>query len=374
MTEAPRFLQIRSNEVLLLGPQGVGKMAWIEQQFPDALMVDLADPVKRHEAMARPNEVLRPPPGSEHPAVVAIGDVQRWPEVLHHVKRAVSDGRFAGCIVTGTSLRRIGDQAELAGLEQRSVHPLMAAEVGEGFQLERGLQFGMLPMAWAVEDPGPAMRTRTAALFHEEVHAPGLVREAGGFARFLEAVSFFHSGVLNLASVARECGVSRTTAEGFLGVLEDLLLAWRLPVFAQGSDRGLAAHPRFYFFDTGVFRVLRPPADRPGEIEDAALKGLVAQHLRAWCDYSTGGHALHHWMTRTGLGVDFVVHGETGVFALEVRNILSVRAADLRGLRAFGRAHPESRRVLLHRGRERFEHEGVSCIPCEEFLRSLTPG
>jgi predicted AAA+ superfamily ATPase len=127
-----------------------------------------------------------------------------------------------------------------------------------------------------------------------------MVRNIGSFARFLESVSFSHASVLNLAAVARECGVNRKTVEGYLEVLEDLLLAFRLPVFSRRAKRRLAAHPKFYYFDTGVFRANRPtgPLDAPSEIDGAALEGLVAQHLRAWVDYSDGDNTLYYWQTR----------------------------------------------------------------------------
>lgn len=68
--------------------------------------------------------------------------------------------------------------------------------------------------------------------------------------------------------------MSRKTVAGYLEVLDDLLLAFRLDVFTRRARRNLAAHPRFFYFDTGVFRSLRPagPLDRPEEIEGAALK------------------------------------------------------------------------------------------------------
>ena len=50
-----------------------------------------------------------------------------------------------------------------------------------------------------------------------------------------------------------------------------------------------------------------------------------------------------------------------------------VRAADLRGLTAFGDEHPESRRVLLYRGQHRLLRRGVLRVPVEEFLLGLRP-
>jgi predicted AAA+ superfamily ATPase len=71
-------------------------------------------------------------------------------------------------------------------------------------------------------------------------------------------------------------------------ILEDILLAWRLPVFTKRAKRKLSAHPKFYLFDAGVFQALRAkgPLDRPEEIEGQALEGLVGQHLRDWIAYS----------------------------------------------------------------------------------------
>ena len=102
--------------------------------------------------------------------------------------------------------------------------------------------------------------------------------------------------------MARECQVGQKTAEGYLEVLEDLLLGHRLPIFQKRSKRALASHPKFYYFDTGVFRSLRPagPLDDPGTIEGAALEGLVFQHLRAWIGYGGDRHTLSYWRTRAG--------------------------------------------------------------------------
>ena len=70
-------------------------------------------------------------------------------------------------------------------------------------------------------------------------------------------------------------------------------------------------HQKFFFFDAGVFRSLRPrgPLDAPEEIEGLALESLVAQHLRALCQLRADGTQLSFWRTRAGLEVDFVVYG-----------------------------------------------------------------
>lgn len=99
----------------------------------------------------------------------------------------------------------------------------------------------------------------------------------------------------------------------------------------------------------------------------------MAQHLRAWCDLSSGGHQLHYWQTSTQVEVDFVIYGEGGLYALEVKNTDRERPEDLRGLKSFGADYPESQRYLLYRGKERLLRDGILILPVEAFLQQIVP-
>ena len=155
------------------------------------------------------------------------------------------------------------------------------------------------------------LETYAALYLKEEVQMEGLVRNIGSFSRFLNAISFSHASLLNVSNVARECEVERKVVDGYVAVLEDLLLGYRLPVFTKRARRAVVKHPKFYLFDAGVYRSLRAegPLDRPEEIQGSALEGMVAQHLRAWIDYSPDNFTLYFWRTRGGVEVDFVVYG-----------------------------------------------------------------
>jgi predicted AAA+ superfamily ATPase len=155
-----------------------------------------------------------------------------------------------------------------------------------------------------------------------------------------------------VASLARECHVERKTVAAYLEVLEDLLLSFRVPVFASRARRETVVHSKLFLFDAGVYRSLRPkgPLDHPDQIERAALEGLVAQHLRDWLDYQDRGGALHYWRTRSGVEVDFVVYDSAGFHAVEVKHTARIRPEDLRGLETFGADYPQATLTLLYRG------------------------
>ena len=340
--------------------------------------MNLLEPETYRTLLTRPERLREIVLGHRGSPDVVVDEVQRIPELLNVVHDLMKSGRALRYVLTGSSARKLrrGGVDLLGGRAVvRTLHPFMAAE-WPGFSLSGALRYGLLPLVVDSDNPGDTLAAYATLYLEEEVQAEGLARSVGQFSRFLEAVSFSHASVLNISAVAREAEVSRKTVEGFLSVLEDLLLAYRVPVFTRRAKRRTAAHPKLFLFDAGVFRSLRPagPLDRPEEIEGAALEGLVAQHLGAWIAYGGADLELSTWRTRSGTEVDFVVYGEGTFHSIEVKNASRVRPEDLRGLRAFLDDYPEARGLLLYRGERRLVKGGVTCIPVEEFLGELRPG
>lgn len=379
MAAVPRFFTAPTTHFFLFGPRGTGKSTWLRQTYPDALWVDLLRPEIHRQYSARPERLRELVEGNRDREVVVVDEVQKAPVLLDVVHDLIEQRRGPQFVLTGSSVRKLKREGVdlLAGRALlRSLHPFMAAELGSRFSLESALQQGLVPLVWSSREPEEVLKAYVGLYLKEEVQMEGLVRRFESFARFLEAVSFSHGAVLNVSEVARECQVSRKTVEGYLEILEDLLLAFRVPVFTKRAQRGLSAHPKLFWFDAGVFVAMRPagPLDRPEEIGGAALEGLIAQHLRAWIDYSGEDFTLSFWRTRARNEVDFILYGRQGFWAIEVKHSATIRPADLRSLKAFREDYPEAELRLLYRGEETRVVDGIRCQPCDGFLRGLVPG
>ncbi len=378
MELVPRFFRPPVGSYFLFGPRGTGKSLWTQTYYPGALRLDLLDPAVFRTYSAHPErlrEVVEATPGTRD---VIIDEVQKVPELLSLVHALIEKKQKRQFILTGSSARkfkRSGVDLMAGRAVLRTLHPYMAAELGRRFDLSRCLQIGMVPLVFEAAAPQDVLASYSALYLREEVQMEGLVRNIGAFSRFLEAVSFSHGSVLNLSNIARDCQVERRTVEGYVEVLEDLLLAYRVPMFTRRAKRELAVHPKFYFFDVGVFRSLRPhgPLDRPEQIDGAALEGLVAQHLRAWIAYRAKDEQFFFWRTRSGAEVDFVIYGASGLTAIEVKNSAQIRSEDLRALRSIRDDYRGSQCLFLYRGNERRKIDDILCIPCVEFLKKLRP-
>ncbi|MCK4305536.1 MAG: ATP-binding protein [Candidatus Eisenbacteria sp.] len=378
MTNITRFFDSPGQSFFLLGPRGTGKSTWLRTRYPDALLLDLLDPETERVYSARPERLRQLIDASSGTKRVIVDEIQRVPSLLPVVHSLIEEKRGLEFILTGSSARKIKRAGVdlLAGRALlRTMHTFMAAELGRAFRLDQALQLGLLPLVVTSHQPAETLRSYVALYVREEVKMEGLVRNIGSFSRFLEAASISHATVLNVSNIARECAVGRNTVEDYLTVIEDLLIAFRFPVFTHRAKRQLAAHPKFFFFDAGVYGSLRPrgPLDKQTEIMGPALEGLVVQHLRAWNAYRGERNGLYYWRTRSGVEVDIVLYGEDGLWAIEVKSARQVHSVDLRALKAFREDYPECKAILLYRGRETLRIDEVLCMPCEAFLVGLTP-
>lgn len=379
MSIARKFFRLPAGHSFLFGLRGTGKSTWLHSTLPNAVWIDFLSPAQQRLYAARPERLRELVAANPDTDDVVIDEVQRVPELLTVVHQLIEQPDCPRFVLTGSSsrkLKRAGVDLLAGRATLRLMHPFIAAELGPKFRLDAALEVGLLPIVWDARDPADTLSSYVGLYVQQEVQTEGLVRNTGAFHRFLEAISFAHGATLNVSEVARECSVSRTTVEGYVEIVEDLLLAFRVPVFTKRAKRHMAVHPRFFFADAGVFRSLRPagPLDRPEEARGAALEGLVAQHLRAWLSYSRSSASLYYWRTRAGSEVDFVVYGKDEFWALEVKSSRRVRPADVRHLKRFREDYPQARLRLAYGGDERLEIDGILCLPAEALLREIMPG
>lgn len=378
METVTRFFKAAGQSFFLFGPRGTGKSTWLKQHYSEAVMIDLLAPEVFRSYSARPERLREVTSGAKSKTII-IDEVQKIPELLDVVHAIIEEKAGFQFILTGSSarkLKRTGVDLLAGRAIVKTMHPFMAAELGESFSLAESLQRGLVPLVTSSPSPDETLASYVALYLKEEVQMEGVVRNIGAFSRFLEAVSFSHGSTMNVSEVARECQVKRKTVDNYLAVLDDLLLSFRVPVFSRRAKRHLISHPKFYYFDSGVFRSLRAtgPLDSPHEIDGAGLEGLVAQHLRAWIAYSSKPCDLSYWRTKAGVEVDFVLYGQDTFWAIEVKNSAKINRNMLKGLLSFREDYPEAQAILLYRGPERLMIKDILCLPCEQFLRDLVPG
>jgi predicted AAA+ superfamily ATPase len=374
MTEIIRHIKIPQSSFFLFGPRGTGKSTYVKKLINrNTMYIDFLDPETFRTFSAFPETLIKTI-NAGNPDLVIIDEVQKVPQILEVVHKVMGEKKIR-FILTGSGARKLKrSEADLLGGRALycKMHPFTAGELGTSFLIDKALQTGLIPVIERSSDPALTLSAYVEIYLREEIQAEGLVRNLGAFTRFLEIISFSHGSVLNISNVARECQTGRSIVTGYIDILEDLLLAYRLPVFAKRAKRKTASHPKFYLFDNGLYRRLRQrgPLDIESEISGPALEGLVGQHLRAYTDYALADVKLFYWRSLAGNEVDFVLYGGNTFTALEVKNARVLNPLDYNGLTSFGDDYPEAKLLLLYRGSILLKHKNILVIPVEIFMKN----
>src|SRR3990172_9150922 len=229
----PRLLAPPKGSFFLLGPRGTGKSTWLRATFPNAHMFDLLDEALYQSLLADigrfAGELRAVPKGT----VVVVDEIQRIPPLLNEVHRYIEDRglRFVLCGSSARRLKTAGTNLLAGRAVRRNMHSLLPKELGRDFDIESILRCGSLPVVWSAPDREEALAAYAQLYLKEEVQAEALVRNLPGFARFLPIAALFHGQVINIAGIARDAGVARTTISGYLTNLEDTMLTFTLPAF-----------------------------------------------------------------------------------------------------------------------------------------------
>ncbi|MCH2228581.1 MAG: ATP-binding protein [Candidatus Caenarcaniphilales bacterium] len=297
--------------------------------------------------------------------------------MLNEVHRLITNHSFK-FILTGSSarsLKKLGSNLLAGRALTYRMYPLTCEELGEKFSLLKSLEFGHLPAIYS-DYKGLEQEYLDAYIktyIKEEVQQEGLTRNMMAFSRFLESASFSQGSVLNFAEIAREAAVERKVVESYFHILEDLLIAYRIPVFNKRAKRKLAAHPKFYFFDLGVFKTLRPmgPLDTPEEANGPALETLVLQEFMAINHYHALGYEIYYWRTANKLEVDLVLYGKKKIIAIEITHSSRFKKDKTKGLKAFLKDYPQAEAYLFYTGSQRYFEDEIQVVPVQDALRSV---
>lgn len=367
------FNTVDEESFFLFGPRGTGKTTWVRAHYPEAVYIDLLNSEIRDQLTAHPQQLVNFISKSNQKWVI-IDEIQFVPALLNEVHRLIF-GQKQKFILTGSSartLRRKGVNLLGGRAETRMFHPLTAVELGSRFDLLKSLQNGQLPLAYLRKNPKAYLKSFIHYL-KNEVKQEGLTRNIGGFSRFLETASFSQGGVLNYTEIAREASIDRMVVMSYFDILEDLLVGVRLPVFTKKAKRRLISHNKFFYFDVGVYRTIRPKGllDTTDTIPGAALETLVLQDLRAINDALDLGYEIFFWRTANEEEVDFVLYGEHGLIAIEVKSSTRISSDMFRGLKLFKSDYPVSKCYLVYGG-DRKEYRGdIEVVGATEFLKNL---
>jgi len=271
----------------LFGPRQTGKSTLIRQEFAEYRTYNLLDQSLFLRLSRNPALIRQELKSTDQ--IVVIDEIQKMPALLDEVHLMIEEQgiRF---LMTGSSARSLRKKgANLLGgrARSRSLHPFIKKELGHQFDLQRALEFGLLPSIYFSDSPMEDLEAYAGAYLTEEIAAEAIVRNLSAFSRFLQVAALCHGQMLNFSQIANDAQVAVTTVREYFQILKDTLLAHELPAFNETRKRKAISTSKYYLFDVGVARHLQGRRHLPERTPEygQAFESYIFQELKAFNDY-----------------------------------------------------------------------------------------
>jgi predicted AAA+ superfamily ATPase len=377
----PRELGVPSRSFFLFGPRQTGKSTWLANlHLAGAWTINLLESESYFRYLRSPAQFRREAEEKIKGGTqwIILDEVQRLPALLDEVQ-GLMDSKGARFALSGSSARKLrrGGANLLGGRAVvKHLHPFTARELGTDFDLDEALRWGTLPplLGRSDEERRETLRAYVELYLREEIQAEALVRNLGGFSRFLDLAGAYAGEVVNASSWAKEAGLPARTVQSYFEVLEDTLVGFRLQAWTRSPMKRLVSHPKFFLFDNGLGNAL---AHRLGGQPDAALRGrlfeqFLVQETRRRLDYAGADHRLYYWRTNNGAEVDLLVETEGALaLAVEFKSRPQADGADLTGLRSFHDDNPGVPCMVVCTAPEPFRLGFAEVLPWKLYLERI---
>jgi hypothetical protein len=157
--------------------------------------------------------------------------------------------------------------------------------------------------------------------------------------------------IINQSELARDAALSQATVHRYLNLLETSYQIVRVPAFTRSRSKRLIKAPKLYWIDTGLaaflLGVANPDELRNHNLAGALLENLVYAQLLTWREAETPRPEIYYWRTVSGAEVDFVVESRQGLLPIEVKMTSRARVEDVRSLELFLDEYSKATRIGL---------------------------
>ncbi|RMG43116.1 MAG: ATP-binding protein [Candidatus Dadabacteria bacterium] len=378
-----RIIQLpQTHSFFLFGARGTGKTTLLKQRLTkDTWYIDLLDLDVEDQYRLDPESLARELDArAESTSVVIIDEIQKLPRLLDIVHRKIEETNIQ-FILTGSSARKLkrGSANMLAGRAfVYNLFPLTSVELADAFDLETVLMYGTLPYIYnltSVDDRIRYLKTYVQSYLKEEVWGEQLIRALDPFRAFLEVAAQAHGQVINYSTIARDVGVDTKTVQNYFQILEDTLIGVLLNSYHRSVRKRQRQAPKFYFFDSGIQRILSNTIDiplRPGTYAyGLAFEHFIIMDIMRRAAYQEKNFRFSYLRAEGGAEVDLVIETAEKTILVEIKSSERVTKDNLRHLQSYSKDFPDAELICLARVPRAELFDRIKVMPWKEGIETI---
>ena len=365
--------------VTVTGPRQSGKTTLVQAVFADKRYISLEDPDEREFAEKDPRRFL-----ARFPEGAILDEAQRCPEILSYLQGIVDRDRQPGqFILTGSQqfglfskiTQTLAGRAGILELLPFSLEEVKKANLAPNTVDELLLKGLYPPLYDRPLEPALWFKSYMQTYVERDLRQLIAVRNLSTFQRFLRMCAARVGQLLNLSSLANDCGITHNTARSWISVLEASYILFLLPPHYKNYNKRLIKRPKLYFHDVGFASWLLGIRDQD-HISIHAARGslfenwVITELLKH--QYNRGREAnIFFWRDNIGDEVDVIVEKGTRLMPIEIKSGQTLTSDAFRNLKKWLKLAKEDidQAFLCYGGEESYTRSGIRVIPWMEVGR-----
>jgi predicted AAA+ superfamily ATPase len=268
--------------VTLTGPRQSGKSTLLKSCFADYKYISLEDPDVRQLAENDPRGFLK-----DCGTKSIIDEAQRVPDLFSYLQTIVDSRDECGQFILSGSHNFLLMESISQSLAGRTsilkLFPFSTAELQVADKLPNDLDEillkGCYPRLYDKKITAKEYFTSYLQTYVErDVRLLRNITNMAAFKRFLKLCAANVGSILNVASLAKDAGISVITANSWISILEASFILLRLPPYYKNFSKRVIKSPKIYFCDTGLLCNLLNIFNRE-QLHKSGLRGAIFENF-----------------------------------------------------------------------------------------------
>lgn len=365
----------------MFGPRQSGKTTLAKSVFPQKPYISLEDPDSRLEAIEDPRKFL-----GRFPDGAIIDEAQKAPEIFSYIQTLVDEIKRPGFFVlTGSQNFLLSERISQSLAGRAAINhllPLSFEEVKSASLLppspEDLLFKGGFPALYD-HNIGPLdfFPSYIQTYIERDVRLIKNISDLSLFQKFLLLCAGRIGQIVNLSSLANDCGISHNTAKSWLSILEASYIIFLLQPFHKNFNKRLIKSPKLYFYDTGLACHLLGIENVRQLPSHFALGGIfeswvVSEIFKYRANLGLRPNCFF-WRDKSGNEVDAVVAKADRLSAVEIKAAKTVNPDFFKGLRCWQELakNEKSTGHLIYAGESSYQRAQENVFGWRDLDRAL---
>ena len=365
----------------ICGPRQSGKTTLVKQIFKDLPYINLEDPSLRTLIKQDPKGFL-----NNYQKGLIIDEIQYIPDLLSYLQLYSDAKEKPGqYVITGSQYFLLNEKIAQSLAGRISIvtllplsYPEMKQALSKNIDIYSLIFKGFYPRLHKYRiDSYEFYSNYVQTYVEKDLRQIQNITDLSAFQRFIKLCAGRIGQILNLSSLAIDCGISHVTARKWISVLEASYILYILKPYYSNFNKRIIKAPKIYFYDTGLASYLLdiklPDQLQTHYAKGALFENYVVSEIVKYRFNKGLNPDLFYLRNKTGQEIDIVLEKSNKMHLIEIKASSTINSSFMNNINYWKEFISDAKSFLIYNGTDfnKSIFKGTSILNWRELYEAL---